>query len=269
MTTWQGSVAFITGGAQGIGLGIARALARRGVALAIVDIDEAALALARAELSATTDVITRTLDVRDRDAYAAVADAVESELGPVGLLFNNAGIAPYASLSKLTYEKWDLALGVNIGGVVNGVQTFVPRMIERGKGGYVVNTASGAGLVAGSNVLYSTSKFAVVGLSESLKVAGAKYGIDVSVLCPGYVNTDILKNTQAIGADEPIVQPGAGGRESEAALAQGASIDEVGEMVMAGMEAKATWIQTDSMMKQYIGMRTEMLLGSFASESAG
>lgn len=268
MTTWQGSVAFITGGAQGIGLGTARALGKRGVRLAIVDIDEAALTSAAAELSEITDIVTHTLDVRDREAYAAVADAVEAELGPVSLLFNNAGIAPYASLSKLTFDKWDLALGVNLDGVVNGVQTFVPRMIERGRGGYVVNTASGAGLVAGSNVLYSTAKFAVVGLSESLKVAGAKYGIDVSVLCPGYVNTDILKNTQTIGSGDIVLQPGSGGRDSQAAIEQGASIDEVGEIVIAGMETKATWIQTDTMMKKYVEFRAGMLAASFTAEEA-
>ncbi|TDE45162.1 SDR family NAD(P)-dependent oxidoreductase [Nonomuraea mesophila] len=265
MTDWQGSVAFITGGAQGIGLGIARALGKRGVRLALADIDEAALATAGAELSATTDVVTHPLDVRGRDAFAAAADAVEADLGPVNLLFNNAGIAPYTSLSKLSYEVWDLALGINVHGVVNGVQTFVPRMIERGQGGYVVNTASGAGLVAGSNVLYSTSKYAVVGLSESLKVAGAKYGIDVSVLCPGYVSTGILGNTQALADGHLVREPGEGSEESAAAIAQGVGIDEVGEIVIAGMEAKATWIHTDLMMKKYIGMRGDMLLSSFSA----
>ena len=268
MTNWEGSVAFITGGAQGIGLGIARALARRGVRVAIADIDRSALAAARDELAGITDVAAHALDVRDRDAYAGVADAVEAELGPVGLLFNNAGIAPYSSLSTLSYEKWDLALGINVTGVVNGLQTFLPRMIERGHGGYVVNTASGAGLVGGSNVLYTTSKYAVVGLSESLRVAGAKYGIDVSVLCPGYVDTGILQHTQTIGADQSVLQPGRGGSDSEAAIQQGASIDDVGEIVIAGMEAKAMWIHTDGSIRPYAEMRMQALLASFPAVGA-
>jgi len=263
MAQWQDSVALITGGAQGIGLGIARALARRGTRLALVDLDEKALEGAHSELSARTDVVVRRLDVRDRDAFAAAADAVEAELGPVGILFNNAGIAPYSSLSTLTFEKWDLTLDVNLRGVINGVQTFVPRMIARGEGGYVVNTASGAGLVGGSNVLYTTSKYAVVGLSESLKVAGRKYGIEVSVLCPGYVDTDILRHTAQIGEGQSVIQPGRGGSESAAAIGQGVGIDEVGEMVLAGMEAKAMWIHTDASLKTYVGQRAEALLASF------
>jgi NAD(P)-dependent dehydrogenase (short-subunit alcohol dehydrogenase family) len=254
----------VTGGAQGIGLGISRALARRGVSVAIADIDERALSAAHRELAASTEVSTHLLDVRDRDRFAEVADLVEADLGPVNLLFNNAGVAPYASLSKLSYDLWDLSLDVNLNGVVNGVQTFIPRMIARGKGGYVVNTASGAGLVAGGNVLYTTAKYAVVGLSESLKEAGAKYGIQASVLCPGFVNTDILENTKSIGGPgRSVTQPGRGGQESAAALARGASADDVGELVMAGMAQGAMWIHTDALVHPYAKLRMEALLASF------
>ncbi|MEV5412255.1 SDR family oxidoreductase [Thermopolyspora sp. NPDC052614] len=262
MREWKGSVAFITGGGQGIGLGIARALAKRGVRLALADIDEAALRAARDELAQVTDVEIFRLDVRDRESFASVADTAEAKLGTVDLLFNNAGIAPYSSLSKMRYEMWDLALGVNVMGVVNGVQTFVPRMIERRRGGYVVNTASGAGLVGGSNVLYTTSKFAVVGLSESLKMAAAKYGIDVSVLCPGPVATDILSNTEKIGEGLSVVQKHGAHKDTEDFLRSGESIDAVGEMVIAGMEAKATWIHTGAYIKEYVRMRMESLLES-------
>ncbi|WP_432841387.1 SDR family oxidoreductase [Dactylosporangium sp. CA-092794] len=262
MREWKGSVAFITGGGQGIGLGIARALAKRGVRLALADIDEAALTSSRSELAQVTDVETFRLDVRDRQAFAAVADDAEAKLGPVNLLFNNAGIAPYSSLSKMRYEMWDLALGVNLMGVVNGLQTFAPRMIERRAGGYIVNTASGAGLVGGPNVLYTTSKFAVVGLSESLKLSAAKYGIDVSVLCPGPVATSILSNTERVGEGVSVVQRDGANKETEAFLGSGASIDAVGEMVIAGMEAKATWIHTDGSVKAYVRMRMEALLES-------
>ena len=144
----SGRAAFITGGAQGIGLGIARRLARAGVKLAIVDIDAAALEQARTELEKATAVVTYQLDVRDRETYAKIADEVEQRIGPVCLLFNNAGVASGVPVAKMNYQMWDWVLGVNLQGVVNGIQTFLPRMIQRGAGGHVVNTSSGAGLVA-------------------------------------------------------------------------------------------------------------------------
>ncbi|MFD2421757.1 SDR family oxidoreductase [Amycolatopsis pigmentata] len=262
MREWKGSVAFITGGGQGIGLGIARSLAKRGVRLALTDINEAALTSGKEELSRLTDVEIFRLDVRDRTGYASIADRAESKLGPVDLLFNNAGIAPSSSVPTLNYEKWDLTLDINLHGVVNGLQTFLPRMIERGEGGYVVNTASGAGLVAGPNVLYTTSKFAVVGLSESLKLAVSEYGIDVSVLCPAYVDTNILENTKSVGAGQSIALPEDVREETEAYFKSGVNIDDVGEMVVAGMEARATWIYTDGFIRRFLEMRMNSLLES-------
>ncbi|HEX6339775.1 SDR family oxidoreductase [Umezawaea sp.] len=270
MREWEGSVAFITGGAQGIGLGIARALGERGVRLALADVDEAALERSRDELSRITAVEAVRLDVRDRAAFASAADEVEAKLGHVTLLFNNAGIAPYSPVSELGYDKWDLALGVNLTGVVNGIQTFLPRMIERGRGGYVVNTSSGSGLVADAspNVLYVTAKFAVVGLSESLRSAVARHGVEVSVLCPGPVATDIVRNTLA--ADEGVgIGLGGSVREAvEAYLAGGTDIDSVGEMVVAGMEAGALWIHTDDAVRPYLEARMAALLESIPVPTA-
>ncbi|MEU6133062.1 SDR family NAD(P)-dependent oxidoreductase [Saccharopolyspora sp. NPDC047091] len=258
MREWNGSVAFITGGGRGIGLGIARALATRGVRLALADIDEEALARSADELAQVTEVVTTPLDVRDRAAFTAVADTVEASLGPVDLLFNNAGIAPHAPVTEWTWEKWDVALGINLHGVINGLQAFLPRMIARGAGGHVVNTASGAGLIANSSVLYTTAKFAVVGLSESLQRELSGHGIDVSVLCPGPVDTGILGNTGAIDADVAVRH----GR-TENYLKHGANIDAVGELVLAGMAARATWIHTDDFVRPMLERRMADLLDSF------
>ncbi|PRY39816.1 SDR family oxidoreductase [Umezawaea tangerina] len=269
MREWDGAVAFITGGAQGIGLGIARALGKRGVRLAVVDIDEEALGRCGDELGEVGEVEVYRLDVRDRAAFASVADEVEGRFGGVDLLFNNAGVVPYSAVSELGYEKWDLALGINVVGVVNGIQTFLPRMIGRGRGGYVVNTASGAGLVADANVLYVTTKFAVVGLSESLRLALEGHGIDVSVLCPGPVDTGIVRNTRALdesaftGLSDSAVQG------VEAFLKSGVSIDEVGEMVVAGMEARSAWIHTDAVVRTHVEQRMTAILDSIPVPAAG
>jgi NAD(P)-dependent dehydrogenase (short-subunit alcohol dehydrogenase family) len=268
---FEGRVAFVTGGAQGIGLGIARALANAGARVAIADVNSAALAVAERELGALTDVVAASLDVRDRDAYAALADDVESRLGPVTLLFNNAGVAGSTSPARMSYETWDWVIGVNLHGVINGVQTFVPRMIHRGGDGYVVNTASGAGLVAGgSGFLYATSKFAVVGLSESLHFELAHHGIGVSVLCPGPVATRILSNTTELrpASEPPTTAVTAALSAAEAMLAAGTSPNAVGGMVLDAMRAGRLYIHTDDIMAEPIKRRTQRLLEALPSALA-
>ncbi|MFI6825516.1 SDR family oxidoreductase [Kribbella sp. NPDC050241] len=212
MDSLAGHTAFVTGGARGIGLAIARSLAGRGVSVAVADLDEPSLHAADAELSAVTTSRSYLLDVRDRLRYAEIADAVEAELGPVSIVVNNAGVIDSVAPSRMDHTLWDYVMGVNAGGVYNGLQAFVPRMIERGLGGHIVNTASAAGLfVDGQSLLYKSgflyhaSKYAVVGLSESLRVELARHGIGVSVLCPGPVATDMVENTQRFRpADAPV-----------------------------------------------------------------
>ncbi len=275
MTDVQGRTAFITGGANGIGLGIARAFAGAGAKLALVDIDDTALARAKSELHGITQIETYTLDVRDRDAYAAVADAAEAALGPVSLLFNNAGVAGGAPAEKMTYDLWDWGIGINLHGVINGVQTFLPRIAARGGGGHIVNTASGAGLApTGSGVLYCTAKYGVVGMAESLFVELAPAGIGVTVLCPGPVATDIVRRS----AD---ATPGGGltlsdeqqARRAERLammtqiLAQGVGVDEVGQMVLAAVRANQLYVHTDRVMVDAIKARTKALLDAMPTEA--
>ncbi|UNK79170.1 SDR family NAD(P)-dependent oxidoreductase [Sphingopyxis granuli] len=250
MTLIADRVAFITGGANGIGLGIARSLARAGARLALVDLDAEALDRARAELGA---IFTAVLDVRDRDAYARVADAAEAELGPVSILVNNAGVAGGAPTEKLTYELWDWGMGINLDGVINGVQTFLPRIAARDAGGHIVNTASGAGLVAGpGNTLYCTAKFAVVGMSEALYLELAPRKIGVTVLCPGPVATGIIDRTRS---SQPKVtramsseQRGKAFAQNEVMrnyLANGTPPDAVGDMVRDAIANDRLYVHTD------------------------
>lgn len=268
MTDVRGRTAFITGGGNGIGLGIARSLARAGAKLALADVDTAALAHAKEELQDITPVETYKLDVRDRHAYAATAEAAERALGQVTLLFNNAGVAGGAPAGNLTYDLWDWSIGINLYGVINGIQTFLPKMVERGAGGHIVNTASGAGLApTTSGVLYCTGKYGVVGMSEALNSELASAGIGVTVLCPGPVATSIIQHS-ADNAPMSGVSLSEAQKERAAErtmkmtklLQDGASIDSVGELVLKAVQQNNLYIHTDRMMEKSIKIRTKALL---------
>lgn len=268
MTDIANRSALITGGANGIGLGIARSLAQAGAKLVLVDLDAKALKRAEAELSQVTEVATAVLDVRDRPAYARVADEAEAKLGPVSILVNNAGVAGGAPADRLTYELWDWGIGINLDGVINGIQTFLPRIVGRGAGGHVVNTASGAGLYATTGgVLYSTSKFAVVGMSEALAVELEFQGIGVTVLCPGPVATDIIERTRA--AQPKVTKSMSAAQRSTAFakqqamkdyLAQGTSPNIVGDMVLTAIRENRLYVHTDRSSVDPMAARTEALL---------
>jgi NAD(P)-dependent dehydrogenase (short-subunit alcohol dehydrogenase family) len=191
MKDLAGRTAFVTGGANGIGIGLARALLAQGCNVAIADIRKESLDAALKSLP-NQKVMGVQVDVSSRDAMARAANEVEAKFGPVSLLFNNAGINLFQTIEESSYDDWDWVMGVNLHGPINGVMTFVPRMIAAGKGGYIVNTASMAGfLSAGKPGIYNTTKFAVRGMSESLRASLAPYGIGVSVLCPGLVKSYI------------------------------------------------------------------------------
>jgi NAD(P)-dependent dehydrogenase (short-subunit alcohol dehydrogenase family) len=189
----EGKVAFITGGGSGVGLGMAKAFLAAGMRVAIADIRADHLEAAVAELGG--DVHAIRLDVTDREAFARAADETESVYGNVHVLCNNAGINLFNDVSDATYQDWDWVLGVNLGGVVNGVVTFVPRIKAYGERGHVVNTASMAAFVAGPGAgIYTTAKFGVHGLSEALRWSLLPHGIGVSMVCPGLVKSKIYES---------------------------------------------------------------------------
>lgn len=191
MIAFAGRTAFVTGGANGIGIGLVRALLAEGCKVAIADIREDAIEKALKTLD-NQSVMGVQVDVSSRDAMEKAADEVEAKFGPVSLLFNNAGINLFQTIEDSSYSDWDWVMGVNLHGPINGVMTFVPRMIAAGNGGYIVNTASMAGwLASGAPGIYNTTKFAVRGMSESLRYSLAPHGIGVSILCPGLVKSYI------------------------------------------------------------------------------
>lgn len=189
-----GKVAFITGGASGIGLAMARSFSAAGMKVAIADIEEQALARAAASFApGDAELIALRVDVTDRDAMARAADETERAFGKVHVVCNNAGVGIAGPMERASYADWDWVVGVNLHGVINGAQTFVRRIIAHGEGGHIVNTASLAGHVAVPGLgVYNTTKFAVVGLSETMRAELAIYNIGVSVLCPGFVDTNIF-----------------------------------------------------------------------------
>jgi NAD(P)-dependent dehydrogenase (short-subunit alcohol dehydrogenase family) len=189
MIDFAGRTAFVTGGANGVGIGLVRALLAEGCKVAIADIREDHIERALKSLD-NREVMGVRVNVADRADMARAADEVEARFGPVTLLFNNAGVNLFQSVEDSSWSDWDWLMGVNLHGPINGCMTFVPRMIAHGKGGYVVNTASMAGwLASGSPGIYNTTKFAVRGLSESLRCSLAPKGIGVSCVCPGLVKS--------------------------------------------------------------------------------
>jgi NAD(P)-dependent dehydrogenase (short-subunit alcohol dehydrogenase family) len=196
MIDFSGRTAFVTGGANGVGIGIVRNLLEAGVKVAMADVRQDAIDRALASLD-NREVMGVQLDVRSRDGFAAAADEVEAKFGPVSLVFNNAGVNLFQPIEDSSYDDWDWVLGVNLGGVINGVMTFAPRMKARAqsgevKGGHITNTASMASFIgSGTPGIYNTSKFAVRGLSYSLRHSMVEYGIGVSVVHPGLVKSYI------------------------------------------------------------------------------
>jgi NAD(P)-dependent dehydrogenase (short-subunit alcohol dehydrogenase family) len=228
----EGKVAFITGGASGIGLGMAKVFAEAGMKVVIADVREDRLAEAR-------DLFTRAnrpvhaihLDVSDREAVERAAREAERVFGEVQVLCNNAGVNIIMPIDQATYDDWDWVLGVNLGGVVNGLQTFVPRLKAQGRGGHIVNTSSIAGISVGPGTgIYSATKFAILGLTQALQYDLAPYGIGVSALCPGTVATNLHESERI----RPARYARSEGPESKEQRVRSAEL--LGKVLPAGMD---------------------------------
>ena len=212
MDSLRDRVAVVTGGGSGIGRALVDVFAREGARVVVADIDEAAAKTVaeRVRERGGVAIAVRT-DVTDLAQVQALADRAFAELGGVDVLCNNAGVVTWGGLETATHRDWQWVIGVNLWGVIHGIEAFVPRMIASGRRGHIVNTASMAGLVATRGLgVYNTSKYAVVGLSETLVKDLAPHGIGVSVLCPLGVATQIrdaernrpshLRNERAVDA---------------------------------------------------------------------
>jgi NAD(P)-dependent dehydrogenase (short-subunit alcohol dehydrogenase family) len=190
METWQGKSAFITGAASGIGRALAKALVARGVTVCVSDIDGAGAKRVADECG--TGATSGALDVCDAAAVRAAVGEFAGKRGRLDYLFNNAGIGMGGEVHEIPLEAWHRVVDVNIWGVVHGVQAAYPLMRAQGFG-HIVNTASMAGLGPAPLLTpYALTKHAVVGLSASLRVEAAPFGVRVSAVCPGLIETPIL-----------------------------------------------------------------------------
>ncbi len=239
---WQNRVAFVTGGVSGIGFGIARAFSDAGMRLALSYRDErhrAAAARWFAEAGRETPLFL-PLDVTDRPRFAAVAGEIEAHFGRLDVLVNNAGVSVFGPTDAASHADYDWIMGVNFGGVANGLVALLPLLKRGGPGGHVVNVASMAAYLPGPQAgIYTASKFAVRGLTESLRYNLAPLGIGCSLMCPGLTRThawaSALKRPEGFAGSgfAPVDR-----RELESfgqAFDEGMDPLEVGEKTLAGM----------------------------------
>jgi len=252
----DGEVAVITGGASGIGRGTALALARRGADIVLADINDRRLAETADEVRALgRRVLTVHCDVsRDADVER-LAEQAEAQLGPVGLVMNNAGVVLRGAIQDIAMTDWQWCFEINVFGVIRGVHAFLPRMIAR-RHGYIVNTGSVAGMVAltGEGAPYVASKFAVVGLTEALALYCQPFGIGVSLLCPGGVATNLAETARSIGmtpereaAETRMAQSVQGGAEMQP--------EHIGELVAQAVQAETFLILPDELHAELVRRR--------------
>ena len=277
MENLEHRVAFITGAASGIGLGIARACVAAGMKVVMADVREQPLESAATALAANGGVVLPlVLDVADRAGWSSCAERVRRDYGGVDLLCSNAGVNFVGPTQEATYEDWDFALGVNLGGTINAVRTLVPSMIGTGRGGHIVITASVSGLFSGAGVgVYVTSKFALVGLAECLRADLKACGVGVSVLCPGPVKSELFESTQqvrparfAATGSKPLLPPGVA--RADTPIFQTAPTGaEIGEYVLRGVRRNDLYILTHPEIRAVLQARAAALLAALPAETVG
>ncbi len=202
MSKFRDKTAIVTGGASGIGRAVCEALGKHGAIVVVADIDAVrAEAVARGIRSQSGRAQSRALDVSDAAAFQKLVDDTAAEHDRLDYLFNNAGIAIAGEERDVSLDDWNKVLDVDLHGVVHGVRAAYALMVRQGYG-HIVNTASLAGLVpAPGEISYTTAKYGVVGMSHALRAEGARLGVKVTVVCPGFIDTPILVNSPIRGAD--------------------------------------------------------------------
>jgi NAD(P)-dependent dehydrogenase (short-subunit alcohol dehydrogenase family) len=274
MKDFAGKTAFITGGAGGIGFAMAHAFGRRGMQIAIADVEADTCAKAAETLKAEgIEAIGYACDVADRERYAEVAGRVAAAFGKVHVLCNNAGVSRAGPIETIASSDWEWVIGVNLKGLVHGLQLFLPQMKAHGEEGHIVNTASVNG-VAGSALAgpYSATKFAVVGISQVLAAELADTPIGVSVLCPSWVKTRMLDNGRnrpaRYGGPIEIATDSANAERNARyakALETGLDPADVAQLVLDAIEARRLFVFTHPDTRVAVEYCHELMMQGFAA----
>lgn len=268
-----GKTAFITGGAHGVGYGMAHAFLGAGMKVMLGDIRGAALDAAVDRLrSVSKDVHGIQVDITDREAMARAADETAARFGKVHVLCNNAGINVFGPIDEASYDDWDWLMDVNLNAVFNGVKSFLPKIKAHGEGGHIINTASMASIVSGPGAgIYTAAKFAVRGFSECLWYNLVPQGIGVSVVCPGLVDSNIHHSEEL----RPESRKNAGRAqdpEFQARLEQiqplGMSPLEMGAKILRGLRRGDLYIMTHPEHRDEVARDFAEIVAAFPDEPA-
>jgi len=272
MKDFYGKTAFITGAANGIGLGMSITFAKAGMNIIMSDIRKDDLDKAAEEVKKyNKGVYTIAVDVSDRVAMKEAADEAERAFGKIHILCNNAGINMFGPIDQATYDDWDWMINVNLYGVINGLISFLPKIKAHGEGGHIVNTASMAAFVSSHGTgVYSATKHAVRGLTETLWYNLAPQNIGVSMLCPGFVNSNIHK-TEELRPEQFKNSGYAVGQKmfegmGKTMQAIGMSPLEVGERVLRGIQNNDLFIFSHPEMKEEVDENFRWILSYFPEE---
>ncbi len=243
---FAGRQVLITGAASGIGRAVALALVREGAVLHLTDIDEAGLletAQAARDLGAAVPTVT-ALDLTDADAVRRFGEAVTKEHGPMDVVMNVAGIAIWGTVSSLEHQQWRKVVDVNLMGPIHVIEAFLPPMVDRGRGGHLVNVSSAAGLIGMPwHAAYSASKFGLRGVSEVLRFDLRKHRIGVSLVCPGGVDTGLTETIQVAGVDTSSRRF----RRAQAGFRRRAvSPEQAAQSILRGVRRNRYWVYTSA-----------------------
>ena len=279
MENFKGKTAFITGGGSGIGLGIARVFAAKaGMNVVLADLrkealDEAIVWFKERNLPAHSI----QLDVTDREAYSKAADEAETKYGKIHILINNAGVGQQGKLQDATYKDWDFGMGVNVGGVINGLVTVLPRILKHGEEGHVVSTSSTNGLFSvGGLGIYTVSKYAVSAMMEVLYMDLKGTNVSASVFFPGPVDTNLRVTTITTrplkfkNKNEPETPPPPPKRSADAPKIDPKRIVkdpiEVGYRILRGIKRKDIFIMSHPVYGEGVVTRYNALMRSIPDE---
>jgi NAD(P)-dependent dehydrogenase (short-subunit alcohol dehydrogenase family) len=272
MQDLKGKVAFITGGASGIGLAMARALGREGMSVMLADIETQPLQLAVDELRAAQVKAEGVVaNVTRRDSLRAAALETLARFGKIHVVCNNAGVGAGGMLGEVPEKDWNWVIDVNLYGVVHGMEIFTPLMLSHGEGGHFVNTASMAGLVSPAGMEpYCATKYAVLGMSEGWAQQLAPQGIGMSILCPGFVKTRNHESRRnrteaAYGHDDRAAPPV---DAPPSPVLSGIDPQTVGNRVAEAVKANELYVFTHPEFKAVTAARFDRILAAFDSAAA-